>query len=188
MALEAVGSNPIIHPTEKPEESSSGFVFITINDFERKITAEITLPLFLYSGFLMFFYCFAAGISADKAKCRRDQRNDAEHKEGHAPAAVFRKPTDARCGEEISEMDEGVDDADKQGDIALMEIAHGVETQEEGERCCHIDGVDDKKYERQRNMCATKETDREEADTRAKKDNEASEEKISRFSSDLTAE
>lgn len=69
-----------------------------------------------------------------------------------------------------------------------MEIAHGVETQEEGERCCHIDGVDDEKYERQRNMCATKETDREEADTRAKKDNEASEEKISRFSSDLTAE
>ena len=41
MALEAVGSNPIIHPTEKPEESSSGFVFIRINDFASKITAEI---------------------------------------------------------------------------------------------------------------------------------------------------
>ena len=188
MALEAVGSNPIIHPTEKPEESSSGFVFIRIHDFERKITAEITLPLFLYSGFLVFLYCFAAGISADKAKRRRDQRNSAEHKEGYAPAAVLRKPTDARCGEEISEMDEGVDNADKQGDIALMEIAHGVETQKEGECCRHIDGVDDEEHERQRDVSAAEEADREEADTRAKKDDEAGKEKISRFSSDLAAE
>ena len=85
-------------------------------------------------------------------------------------------------------MDEGVDDTDKQGDIALMEIAHGVETQEEGERCRHIDGVDDEEHERQCDVSTAEKADREEADTRTKKDDEAGKEKISRFSPDLAAE
>ncbi len=61
-------------------------------------------------------------------------------------------------------MDEGIDDADKQRNISLVEIANGVEAQKEGEGCRHIDGVDDEKNERQRDMSAAEKADREEAD------------------------